>query len=151
MNITVKGVDSILKRLSKFDNMDAKLAEIARRLAAVGEPIIRAVHGNHNSVWSEQTQTGYRVIAEGESVLFIEFGTGDAAGIHAKEYDAVPSVVGKGTWSATHAQQYTRWGFWYWPPGTKNPISETPPHPAFYDAYQAMVQELPKIVEEVFQ
>lgn len=148
MNITVKGVDRILKRLSKFDNMDAKLSEIARRLAAVGEPIIRAVHGNHNSVWSEPTQTGYRVIAEGESVLFIEFGTGDAAGIHAQEYDAVPSVVRPGSWSETHAQQYARWGFWFW---NGQRLTETPPHPAFYDAYRAMVQELPKIVDEVFQ
>ena len=148
MQIEVKGIDRILKQLERFDNMETKLADIAQRLVAVGEPIIRAVHGNHNAVWSEPTAEGYRIIAEGESVLFIEFGTGDAAGIHASAYDAVPSVVRPGSWSETHSQQYSRWGFWFFG-GQK--LRETPPHPAFYDAYKAMVEALPQIVEEVFR
>ena len=148
MQIEVKGIDRILKQLERFDNMETKLNDIAQRLAAVGEPIIRAVHGNHNAVWSEPTAEGYRIVAEGESVLFIEFGTGDAAGIHASAYDAVPSVVRPGSWSETHSQQYSRWGFWFF--GGKM-FRETPPHPAFYDAYKAMVEALPQIVEEVFR
>ena len=148
MQIEVKGIDRILKQLERFDNMETKLNDIAQRLVAVGEPIIRAVHGNHNAVWSEPTAEGYRIIAEGESVLFIEFGTGDAAGIHASAYDAVPSVVRPGSWSETHSQQYSRWGFWFF---GGHVLRETPPHPAFYDAYKAMVEALPQIVEEVFR
>lgn len=148
MQIEVKGIDRILKQLERFDNMETKLNDIAQRLVDVGEPIIRAVHGNHNAVWSEPTAEGYRIVAEGESVLFIEFGTGDAAGIHASAYDAVPSVVRPGSWSETHKQEYSRWGFWFF--GGKM-FRETPPHPAFYDAYKAMVEALPQIVEEVFR
>lgn len=148
MQIEVKGIDRILKQLERFDNMETKLADIAQRLVAVGEPIIRAVHGNHNAVWSEPTAEGYRIVAEGESVLFIEFGTGDAAGIHASAYDAVPSVVRPGSWSETHKQEYSRWGFWFF---GGQVLRETPPHPAFYDAYKAMVEALPQIVEEVFR
>ena len=153
MQIEVKGVDRILKQLERFDNMETKLNDIAQRLVAVGEPIIRAVHGNHNAVWSEPTAEGYRIVAEGESVLFIEFGTGDAAGIHASAYDAVPSVVRPGSWSESHQGEYWRTGGYlkgHWHFGGKE-LHETDPHPAFYDAYKAMVEALPQIVEEVFR
>ena len=148
MQITVTGVDRILKQLKRFDDMDTKLADIAKRLVEVGEPIIRAVHGRSNSVWSEPTENGYRIVAEGETILFIEFGAGDAAGREAAKYDAVPSVVRPGSWSETHARQYSTYGFWFF---GGHYMTETPPHPAFYDAYEAMVKALPQIVNEVFQ
>lgn len=147
MTVEVKGVDRILQRLNRFTDMETKLADIARRLVDVGEPIIKAVHGHNNAVWSEQTESGYRIIAEGDTVLFIEFGAGDAAGQEAAKYDAVPSVVRPGSWSEEHSQQYSTWGFWFF--GGKK-LTETPPHPAFYEAYQAMVEALPQIVNEVF-
>ena len=147
MQIEVKGVDRILKQLERFDNMETKLADIAQRLVAVGEPIIRAVHGNHNAVWSEPTAEGYRIVAEGESVLFIEFGTGDKAGEMAANYDAVPAEVAPGTWSATHAQMYYKYGFWVF---AGKIYHYTEPHPAFYYAYQRMVEALPQIASEVF-
>lgn len=154
MQIEVKGVDRILKQLERFDNMETKLADIAQRLVAVGEPIIRAVHGNHNAVWSEPTAEGYRIVAEGESVLFIEFGTGNATGMGSSgKYDDIPVVVYPGSWSEAHQGEYWRTGGYpngYWHFGGKV-IRETPPHPAFYDAYKAMVEALPQIVEEVFR
>lgn len=148
MKITVSGAEKIQARLSRYENLDDKLRQIAERLCQIGEPIIRAVHGNHASVRTEQTPSGYKIVAEGESVLFIEFGTGDSAGIHASAYDAVPDVVRPGSWSETHAHQYEMLGFWFWH-GQK--FNETAPHPAFYDAYRAMVESLPQVVNEVFK
>ena len=71
MQITVTGVESVLKRLEKYTDMDKKLAELARRLCAVGEPIIKQIHGNHATVKSEPTSRGYRIVASGTDVLFI--------------------------------------------------------------------------------
>lgn len=147
MNITVKGIDHALKTLAKYNDLDRKLQELAERLCQIGEPIIRQIHGHHSDVWTEPTANGYRIVAEGEDVLFIEFGAGDAAGSDNGLYDAVPAVARPGSWSETHAQQYSRYGFWVF--GGKK-MTEVPTSPAFYYAYEAMVQAIPRIAKEVF-
>lgn len=147
VSVDVRGVDAVVRRLNALSNVNERLAEIARRLCEIGEPIIRATHGHHARVWSEPTETGYRIVAEGEDVLFIEFGTGDMAGALAGQYDAVPLSVRPGSWSETHAQQYSTQGYWYF--GGRR-YEYTEPHPSFYDAYVAMRQELPRIAREVF-
>lgn len=148
IDVSIGGIDNIIKALSKYDNIEDKLSNIAKRLCDVGEPIIRSVHGNHAKVTAEKTPDGYVIRAEGEDVLFIEFGAGDMAGTTTVMYDEVPAVVRPGSWSETHARQYSTQGFWYF--GGKL-YRETVPHPAFYYAYQAMVQALPQIVSEEFR
>ena len=133
--------------INRMLHLREKVEEVAQRLCKVGEPIIQATHGNHARVWSEPTESGYKVCAEGEDILFIEFGTGLKAGQDAHLYDEVPGVVGDGTWSATHAKMYSTWGFWVF---AGEIYYYTEPHPAFYYAYQAMVEALPQIAQEVF-
>ena len=133
--------------INRMLHLREKVEEVAKRLCKVGEPIIQATHGNHARVWSEPTKNGYKVCAEGEDILFIEFGTGLKAGQDAHLYDEVPDVVGEGTWSATHAKMYSTWGFWVF---AGEIYYYTEPHPAFYYAYQAMVEALPQIAQEVF-
>ena len=145
MEISITGIDSIINTVRKFQNIEERLEKIAKRLCEVGEPIIRQTHGHHARVWYEQFQDGYRIVAEGQDILFIEFGTGDMAGATRVLYDQVPATVRPGSWSETHAQQYSTQGFWFF--GGKM-YRETVPHPAFYYAYQAMVQALPQIVSE---
>ena len=146
----LSGIGNVLSIMSKYtgDKTKQKCAELAKRLCEeVGMPIIKAIHGNHSKIIPKATQSGYMISVEGEDVLFIEFGTGDMAGVMDALYDKVPDVVGQGTWSAEHAQMYTRYGFWVF----GNQIYHyTEPHPALYYAYEAMVKELPRIAEEVF-
>ena len=147
LDITVTQSGEMLKWMTRMLQVRDKMAEICKRLCAVGEPIIKATHGNHARVWSEPTKDGYKVCAEGEDVLFIEFGTGDRAGELDAWYDQVPPSARPGSWSETHAQMYSRYGFWVF---AGQIYHETEPHPAFYDAYQAMVEALPQIAQEVF-
>lgn len=149
MEISITGIDSAIKTVAKYIAIEAKLANIAKRLCEVGEPIIRQTHGKHASgIWSEETPDGYKIVAEGEDLLFIEFGAGDMAGTTSVLYDQVPVSVRPGSWSETHARQYSTQGFWYF--GGKL-YRETVPHPAFYHAYEAMVQALPQIASEELQ
>lgn len=148
MNISISGVERILERIKRLSDLDARCAEIAKRLCEIGEPIVKQVHGNHASVWSEPTKNGYKVVAEGEDVLFIEFGAGDAAGSENSLYDDVPSSARPGSWSIGHARMYSRYGFWVF---AGQIIHEVQPTPAFYYAYEYMVQNLPKIAQEVFE
>lgn len=147
MDITVTQSGNMRGWINRMLHLREKVEEIAQRLCKVGEPIIQATHGNHARVWSEPTKNGYKVCAEGEDILFIEFGTGLKAGQDAHLYDEVPGVVGEGTWSATHAKMYSTWGFWVF---AGEIYYYTEPHPAFYYAYQAMVEALPQIAQEVF-
>jgi len=147
ISITTTRTGDALERVQKLLDVKALVAEVAKRLCEVGEPIIRATHGNHARVWTEPTENGYKISAEGEDVLFIEFGTGDRAGVLSPWYDEVPADARPGSWSETHAQQYSINGYWYF--GGKR-YEFTEPHPAFYDAYQAMVEALPQIAQEVF-
>ena len=148
MEITVTGIDIVQRRLERYADLGAKCAELALRLCEIGDPIIRAAHGGHASVDIEPFDGGYAITANGdERLLIIEFGAGDATGIMASEYDAVPSVVSKGSWSKTHAKMYSRYGFWVF---AGRILREVEPNPSFYYAYQAMVEAIPRIAEEVF-
>ena len=153
ISISVTRTGDALERVQKLLDVKASVAEIAKRLCEVGEPIIRATHGNHARVWTEPTENGYKVSAEGEDVLFIEFGTGDLTGTMADKYDDVPAVALKpGSWSEANQGEYWKTGGYHkghWHFGGQE-YHETPPHPAFYDAYQAMVEALPQIAQEVF-
>lgn len=147
MQVQVSGISHALQTVQRYADIDRKVLEIARRLCEIGEPIIRAIHGNHATITTEQTKNGYKITASGEDVLFIEFGAGDAAGRDAGLYDSVPGSVRPGSWSETHAQMYSRFGFWVF---AGHIVHEVPPSPAFYYAYEYMVQNLPHIAEEVF-
>lgn len=148
MQVQVSGVAHALKTVSRYADIDNKLLEIAKRLCDIGEPIIRQVHGHHADVTTEPIKNGYKITASGEDVLFIEFGAGNAAGRDAGKYDDVPSVVRPGSWSETHAKQYVMYGNW-WFGGVA--YVEVAPTPAFYYAYEYMVQNLPQIIKDVFK
>lgn len=148
MQISVSGIDRIKQRIDRLANLQEKCAEIAKRLCEIGEPIIRAAHGNHAKVMAAPIENGYAITADGDQrLLIIEFGAGDATGIMAGEYDEVPGVVRPGSWSESHAQMYSRYGFWVF---AGHILHEVEPNPAFYYAYQAMVEALPQIANEVF-
>ena len=147
MDITISGnLTNIIKTVNKYVDLENKVLEIAKQLCAIGEPIIRQTHGNHAVIITEPIENGYKITADGEDILFIEFGTGDMAGVMDSLYDSVPGVVGQGTWSETHAQMYSKYGFWVF---GGQIYRYTEPHPAFYYAYQAMVEALPQIAQEV--
>ena len=147
MQISIKGIDHAIRTIERYTDLRQKLAELAERLCAIGEPIIKQIHGNHSVVATEPTANGYRITASGEDVLFIEFGAGDQAGSENGNYDAVPAEARPGSWSETHAQQYSTLGYWYFG-GHK--FTTVAPSPAFYYAYEYMVQNLPRIAREVF-
>ena len=148
MKIQVTGLDRIMQRVNRYLDIEKKLDEVARRLCEIGEPIIRDTHGHHADVRTEPIDHGYKIVAEGKDVLFIEFGAGDKAGAERDKYVAVPDVVRPGSWSETHAQQYSTYGFWIFGGRT---YTETPPHPSFYEAYEARVLALPEIAKDVFK
>lgn len=79
-----KSVDNAIKMVNQYKkDFEAKEQEFVRRLAEIGVRVAQSGFStadydgvNDVSVSMEKTSAGYAVVASGETVGFIEFGTG---------------------------------------------------------------------------
>lgn len=97
----------------------------------------------------EEAPNGYRVVAAGEPVFFLEYGTGPAAGTGPILGDP-PVSTEPGSYSATHAQTYQNWidgggeaelGPYKW---------TLQPRAGMYFAFKAASENVMKVAKEVF-
>ena len=144
----VKAADKEFKKFKK--ELDPKLKEICRRLAEVGAEAARShlqlADGNTDATIGEPVpiENGYKIVMSGEDVYFVEFGTGNFAYRHGNEV-SVP--VYPGSYSEQHAQQFSKYHFW-WYGGEQ--YEGTPAYRPMLFAGQAIRQAIPRIVKEVF-
>lgn len=140
----------------KIDELLKRLAELGVEKAEVG--FSKAVYDGKKdiSVSVKQIENGYAVLAEGESVLFIEFGAGARYGYgHPK-----PMQYGPGTYPSTKGRRDSEGNFhlnWEHPNGWWTPKEAggehtygNPPSAAMYHAAQDMEREIASIAKEVF-
>jgi hypothetical protein len=154
--LSVSGVQKLQDELKIYRRWQKERAvELAQRLAMLGASVAsirfsRAIYtGPKNAaVTVEAIPNGYRVKANGESVLFIEFGSGVTYGSghpEAQEFGMGPGTYpdGKGHWNDPRG--------WYLPKekGGGHTYGNPPAMP-MYEARKQIEQELPRIVKEVF-
>ena len=154
--LSVDGIDRLQKELKKYQVwQQEKAKELAERLAMLGASTasIRFSRAAYTGVRDATvsvvaTPVGYTVKADGESVLFIEFGSGVTYGYghqEASQYGMGPGTYpdGKGHWDDPRG--------WYLPKekGGMHTYGNPPAMP-MYEARKAIEQELPRIVREVF-
>ena len=131
-----------------------KLDEVCRRLAEIGaqEAQARFARGDHGnggvSVTTERIKDGYKIVASGHDVYFIEFGTGHFAGVGYGEGMPPTSVpVYPGSWSEQHAQKFSEYGYWYY---AGERLEGTEAEMPMYYAGRAIRNNERRIVKEVF-
>lgn len=154
--LSESGIQKIQDELTVYRKwQEEKARELAERLAALGATVAsirfsRAVYTGKKDVdvSVEEIPNGYKVKADGESVLFIEFGSGVTYGYghpEAGEFGMGPGTYpdGKGHWDDPKG--------WYLPKsaGGGHTYGNSPAMP-MYEARKAIEQELPRIVKEVF-
>lgn len=114
---------------------------------------------NDSNVSIEQTQNGYRVVASGNAVAFIEFGTG----VHYNSGSSYPlpkpsGIVGIGEYGKKHGKK-DKWQY-IGDPGTNGVVSNdgrvvtthgNPAQMPMYHALTAMQDEVERIVREAFR
>lgn len=156
VELSTKGVNSAIKELKRYKAwIHKKEEELRIRLATLGATVAsiqfsRAIYNGTNDVTVRVDDTGSVAViyAEGESVAFIEFGSGDKYG-HGHP-QAGEFGVGPGTWS-DGPEGKGHWdnpkGWWY-APGQHS--YGNPPAMAMYQAVQKMTEELTVIAREVF-
>ena len=151
--LSTKSIDSAIKEVRKYKAwVELKEKELRIRLASVGATVafIRfsgAIYNGTNdvSVRVDDNGTTATIYAEGESVAFIEFGSGEKYGYghpQAGELGVGPGTYpeGKGHWDDPK-------GWWY----AKGKHSYgNPPAMAMYSAVQAITEQVTMIAREVF-
>lgn len=149
----------ILKQYQK--DIKPKLDEVCRRLAEIGcqEANIHYAEANADSpetgnggvmavVLPMETGNGYKIRAEGHDVYFIEFGTGNSAGMFYGDGIPPTSVpVYPGSYSEQNHGMYAEYGYWFY----KGKImSSTPVYMPMYWAEKAIRENERRVVKEVF-
>lgn len=149
-------INAAVQELRKYAAwVERKEAEFRSKLAALGATVAsiqfsRAVYNGTNDVSVRVDDTGSVAViyAEGESVAFIEFGSGDKYG-HGHPM-AGEHGLGPGTWS-DGPDGKGHWdnpkGWWY---GHGKHSYGNPPAMAMVAARDAMVEDVTRIAREVF-
>lgn len=161
MNITVnvRGVNDAIRQLEEYQRrLKQQTDELCRRLADIGATNVsilfsRAIYTGplDFDVDVEEIKNGYKIIVAGQSVAFVEFGTGVTYGYGHPQ--AAEFGVGPGTYPGqTHAMTGKGWYL----PKDKQPADGTkhtygnPPNMPMYNTAQELKHEVARIAREVF-
>lgn len=153
IELNAHSINKAIKEIKKLDaEWDRKINEVFRRLAEIGATkaslwFSRAVYTGDNdvSVSVEPIENGYSIIASGEAVLFIEFGSGVTYGYgHPEPMEYGPGTYpGKGHWDDPNG--------WYLPKSKGGEHTYgNPPSAAMYRTGKELQQEILRIAREVF-
>lgn len=154
--ISADTIDAAVQELRRYaDWVEQKETELRSRLASRGATVAsiqfaRAIYNGVNDVSVRVDDTGSVAViyAEGESVAFIEFGSGKQYGYSHPQ--AGENGLGPGTWS-DGPDGKGHWdnpkGWWY---GHGQHSYGNPPAMAMYNAVQAMTEDITQIAREVF-
>lgn len=132
---------------------DKKVDEFLAEIAVIGQRAAQGAYGSGGAVdvTVEPIDNGYAIIANGDAVVFLEFGAGDAVD-SGDRYTSVVEAEGgfdirPGSWSETHAQQYSTNGYWIF--GGRR-YTEVQPRNGMQAAYEAIMQDLRNAAQRVF-
>ena len=125
--------------------------EFLQKLLEEGKKVAEQIFGSAALVYIDKTQDGYALIAEGEAVCFIEFGTGVYADPKHEFANDMPFVIAPGSWSESDFGKHT-WSDWvnagkdpkYYP------FNRHPKYP-MWEAYKALQANMDRIAKEVYK
>ena len=149
-------IKSAIKELRQYSAwIQKKEVELRSRLAMLGATVAsiqfsRAIYNGSNDISVRVDDTGSVAViyAEGESVAFIEFGSGAKYGYGHPQADEFG--FGPGTWSDGDEGK-GHWddprGWWY---GSGQHSYGNPPAMAMYSAVKEITENVTRIAKEVF-
>ena len=156
IQLNTRSIDAAMKTLQAYkQSLDRKLDELCRRLAQLGAVSIslgysRAVYSGKKdiSVSVEPIENGYAILAEGESVLFVEFGAGVTYGYghpQAGELGMGPGTYpdGKGHWNSPN-------GWWLPKEAGGGHTYGNPPSMTMYQTAKELQDAVLRVAKEVF-
>lgn len=126
-------------------------AFLERLTTEVGARAARGAYGGTPiNVWCEKIPRGWKVVADGEAVGFIEFGAGTMADKSHPFAQNAPFEVKPGSWSLTYGSgQFIPGRHESWTFGGRV-YRFVQPRRGLYQAYQQMYKDMRQIAIEVF-
>ena len=157
IRLSEESISNAIRELREYGLwIDRKTNELRQRLAMLGASVAsiqfsRAIYSGSNDVTVRVDDTGSVAViyAEGESVAFIEFGSGSKYGYghpQGGEFGFVPGSWSDGSEGKGHWDDPKGWWF-----GSGQHSYGNPPAMAMYDAVQKMTEELTRVAKEVFR
>lgn len=157
LSLSGASIDRAIKELKAYQKwVEQKANELSKRLAEIGanEASVRFMGAqykgtNDASVSVEAIANGFKIVASGSAVFFIEFG----AGVYYNGAEPYPEprpsgVSGIGEYGQGKGKQKA-WGF-YDETGELIITHGTPAAMPMYHASRVMLQEIQRIAKEVF-
>lgn len=159
MTLSTSSITNALSELRKIDNdTQKKLDVMCRKLAQLGaDRVIMEYSGafydgdNDVMVSVEQTETGFKIVASGKAVAFIEFGAGAVYGNTYPLSDAGATYAVPGSWSTDPVLGKGHWddpNGWFYAHGKRS--IGNPPTAGMYYAGQEIRESIERIAKEVF-
>lgn len=153
----VKSIDRAIKQLEEYrDSLDRKAKELCQRLAQMGATyaewnfsgVLYAGDIDYEITVEQVDESTYAVKADGDSVLFMEFGAGVKHGYghpQAEEFGMGPGTYpnGKGYWKDPN-------GWWFKQGDQKIHTYGNAPGMPMYNAAKSIREEVLKVAQEVF-
>lgn len=156
IQLNTRSIDAAIKTLQEYQqSLDRKRDELCRRLAQMGAVSVslgysRAVYSGEKdiTVSVEPIENGYAILAEGESVLFVEFGAGVTYGYghpQAGELGMGPGTYpeGKGHWDSPN-------GWWLPKESGGGHTYGNPPSLTMYQTARDLQDAVLRVAKEVF-
>lgn len=156
IDLSTSDIKELQRGLKEYDKwLNKKTDELCKRLADMGAvkaslEFSRAVYTgpeDHVITVEERGKNCYAVRATGETVLFVEFGSGLIGYGHPEPHEYGPGTYpGKGHWDDPNG---------WWIPRSKNGGHSlhtygNPPNMPMYNTVKELEQELVRVVSEVF-
>ena len=158
MKITVNPYDkaSIQKAIDQMNaykrGIEEKCNELIRRLSEIGLQVASARFetamydgDNDVSVSVSETTDGVKIVASGQAVCFIEFGSGVAMGYGYPDDQKPAGIVGIGEYGKGHGATGKPWYYAHGKSSLGNP-----PAMAMLNARDAMIESIGSIANEIF-
>lgn len=144
-------ITEALNQLNKIINeFDAKVDTFISEIVEIGKMAAQSTYGGAVSVTAEpEGDGGWIIKAEGEPVVFFEFGAGKATDAAERYAGEMPFPVYEGSYSIANGGEYAATGFKVWHFGGQ-PYHEVKQRPGMLRAYEAIMQEIPNVAKRVF-
>ena len=154
IKLTDRSIGNAIKAVERYQAwVSEKEKELRSRLAMLGATVAsirfaRAIYTGSNDITVRVDDTGSKAViyAEGEALLFIEFGAGITYGYGHPQ--AGEFGYGPGTYSEDKDNWKNPKGWWF---GSSQHTFGNPPAMAMYDAVQEIAKSVTEIAREVFR
>ena len=148
VSLSEESISSAIEQLNILKGeIDLCVKHTVEILANEGAEIAQASYGEWSVavIPSVTSDTTAEILVGGDYPAMAEFGAGD--GTLTGGFENVPGEVRPGSYSEQHAQQYSRWGFWYF---AGEPYTEVPAHHGLLNAKQYIIEHSTEVAKGAF-